>query len=299
MNRTILMFSLVILVSITILPGSSTVCSVVGTSLPIFDPQVCGRAMRVAAFMSGSGTNVIRLIERQKELENDSGSSPFKVIFIFSDRSDGVSQGERIALEAGIPYFSYDIRHFYELRGLKKAISTPEGMAARREFDSVAARLIKAFEIDIIALAGYMSYLTLNRCVNVHPADLSILTRDGKRRFVGDQSVVDAIASGETYIRASTIWTDAGVDTGPLLMVSNPLKVELPIPLPDLLKDEPSFKRVVDKYQERLKEIGDWKILPLTVEMIARGRFSLDENDRVYVDGRPVPKGYRLEAQAL
>lgn len=262
---------------------------------PIFDPQASGRAMRVAAFMSGSGTNVIRLLEREKELENRRGGSPFKTAFIFSDRSDGVSAGEKIALDAGIPYFSYDIRKFYSLRGLKRTHLTPEGMAARKEFDSVASRLTKAFEIDIIALAGYMSYLTLSRSVNVHPGDLSILTPDGKRQWVGDHAVADAIASGETSLRASTIWTDAGVDTGPLLMVSNPLKVELPIPLPDLLRDQRAFKKVVDEHQRRLKEIGDWKIFPLTVEMIGKGRFSLDENNNVYVDGHPVPKGYRLE----
>ena len=265
------------------------------TLTPIFDPQAKGRVMRVAAFMSGSGTNVIRLLEREKELEREPGGPPFKIIFIFSDRSDGVSAGEKIAFDTGIPYFSYDIRKFYSLKGLKRTSLTPEGMAAREEFDSVASRLIKAFDIDIIALAGYMSYLTLNRCVNVHPGDLSIPTPGGKRKYVGDHAVADAIANGETSLRASTIWTDAGVDSGPLLMVSDPLKVELPSPLPDLLKDRKAFEKVVDEHQRRLKEIGDWKIFPLTVEMIARGRFSLDKNNSVYVDGHPAPKGYRLE----
>jgi folate-dependent phosphoribosylglycinamide formyltransferase PurN len=261
----------------------------------IFDPRASNRPMRVAAFMSGSGTNVIRLLERERELENEPSGSPYKVIFIFSDRSDGVSAGEKLALDAGIPYFSYDIRRFYSLRGINRSCLTPEGMTARREFDSVASRLIKAFDIDIIALGGYMSYLTLKRCVNVHPADLSLLAPDGKRKYIGDHAVADAIANGEASLRASTIWTDAGVDTGPLLMVSNSLKVELPGPLPDILRDQLTFQKVVDEHQRRLKKIGDWEIFPLTVEMIARGRFSLDENYNVYVDGHPVSKGYRLD----
>ena len=78
-------------------------------------------------------------------------------------------------------------------------------------------------------------------------------------------------------------------------MVSKPVKVTLPQPLPDLLKDKAAFKKVVDYYQGRLKKVGDWKILPLTVEMIAEGRFSLDENNCLYVDGLPAPQGYRLE----
>ncbi len=34
-------------------------------------------------------------------------------------------------------------------------------------------------------------------------------------------------------------------------------------------------------------------IFPQTIEMIARGRFALDEQDHVYVDGQAVPQGYR------
>ena len=182
---------------------------------PIFDPVKVGRPMRVGAFMSGSGTNILRLLETEKRLRNGEGQSPFEVIFIFSDRSDGSCQGERIALENGIPYFSHDIRAFHSRRGLRRTVATAEGLAARRQFDRVAETLVKAFEIDAIALGGYMSYITLNRCINVHPADLSILTPDGKRKYVGDHAVMDALAAGESYLSSSTLWTDEGVDTGP------------------------------------------------------------------------------------
>lgn len=262
---------------------------------PLFDPAGMGRPMRVAAFMSGSGTNVLKLMEREKKLNAEESASPFQIVFVFSDRSDGTCQGEKIAYESGIPYISYDIRAFHRLRGLKRSAATPEGLAARREFDRVAAKLIEAFDIDVIALSGYMSYITLNRCVNVHPADLSILTHDGKRKYVGDDAVRDAIASGEHFLRSSTLWTDAGVDTGPLLMVSSPVQVQLPEPLESLLKDSVKLARVAQEHQQRLKKMGDWQIFPKTVEMIARGRFGLDEKRRVYLDGRPVPNGYREE----
>ncbi len=263
---------------------------------PLFDQKKQGRPMNVAAFMSGSGTNIIRLLEREKELKGKKGTSPFNVLFIFSDRSDGKCLGERIAYDHGIPYFSYDIRAFHRLRGLKRTALTPEGLSARREFDSLAEGLAKAFEIDVIALGGYMSYTTLNRCVNVHPADLSILTAEGKRKYVGDHAVLDAIVSGETTLCASTLWTDRGVDTGPLLMVSEPLKVELPDPLEQLIKDRERLLKIADYHQDRLKEVGDWRIFPRTIEMIAQGRFALDEHNRVYADGRPVPLGYRYSA---
>lgn len=260
---------------------------------PIFDVSKRQVPMRVAAFMSGSGTNIIKLIEREKVLEKKRGSSPFHVVFIFSDRSDGKCRGEKIAYESGIPYFSYDIRRFHQLRGLKRSALDPDGLAARREFDIVAGKLIQAFDIDIIALGGYMSYVTLTGCINVHPADLSIMTPDGKRKYVGDHAVLDAIVAGETVLRSSTLWTDQGVDTGPVLMISKPLKIELPEPLEQLLEDRESLLKVVEEHQERLKEVGDWDIFPRTIEMIAEGRIAFDEQNRVYVDGKPVPDGYR------
>jgi folate-dependent phosphoribosylglycinamide formyltransferase PurN len=249
--------------------------------------------MRVAGFMSGSGTNILRLIEREKLLKTKEGASPFEVVFIFSDRSDGTCCGERIACDTAIPYVSYDIRTFHRLRALKRTVTTQEGLEARRDFDRVAASLFKAFDVDVIALGGYMSYLTLGRCINVHPADLSILTPNGKRKYVGDNAVADAIAAGEIVLRSSTIWTDRGVDTGPLLMVSDPVRVQLNEPLDSLVSDRERLLRVAEEHQNRLKEAGDWKIFPMTVEMIARGRFALDDQERVYVDGHPVPKGYR------
>lgn len=260
---------------------------------PLFDPKKAGRPMRVAGFISGSGTNILKLIEREKIRKESKGVSPYEIIFVFSDRSDGSCFGESIACDTGIPYISYDIRTFHRLRGLERTYATPEGLMARQEFDKVAGALLKAFDIDVIALGGYMSYLTLDRCVNVHPADLSILDEKGERKYVGDRSVVDAIVAGETSLRSSTIWTDRGIDTGPLLMVSDPVKVELPKPLEALMADKEKLLRVTEEHQQRLKEKGDWSIFPDTIEMIADGRFSIDEQGRIYVDGRPVPDGYR------
>jgi len=261
---------------------------------PIFDPRAAGRPMRVAGFMSGSGTNLIRLLELQGRLKAEQGQSPFEVVFIFSDRSDGRCRGEAIALEAGVPYFSHDVRRFHQLRGLKRSVASPDGLEARRRFDQVAARLVAAFEVDLIALGGYMSYLTLGPCVNVHPADLSLLDESGRRRFVGDRAVLDAIAAGRTELRSSTILTDQGVDTGPLLMVSEPLAVDLPAPLEELKSQPERLGRLADEHQDRLKEAGDWRIFPQTVRYIAEGRFGLDQAGRVYFDGRPIPEGLRL-----
>ena len=263
------------------------------TLTPIFDPEVQGRPLRVAAFMSGSGTNIMRLLEYEKSLRAQDGEVPFETIFIFSDRSDGVSAGEKIALANGLPYFSHDIRSFHTRRAINRTVATGEGLAARQAYDRVSHQLVKAFHIDVIALGGYMSYTTLGRCVNVHPADLSLLDERGNRKYVGDHAVHDAIAGGERVLRSSTLWTDAGVDTGPLLMVSDPVPIMLPEPLEDLMKDHGRFDQVADRHQEQLKEAGDWKIFPRTIELIARGRFAFDPQGRVHLDGSPMFQGYR------
>jgi phosphoribosylglycinamide formyltransferase 1 len=268
------------------------------TPTPIFNPEDQGRPMRVAAFMSGSGTNIIRLLEYEKRLRARDGVTPFETIFIFSDRSDGVSAGEKIAFANGLPYFSHDIRAFHAGRSINRTVVNAEGLAARRAYDRVAKQLVNAFYIDVIALGGYMSYTTLDRCVNVHPADLSLLDKNGNRKYVGDHAVHDAIAAGERVLRSSTLWTDDGVDTGPLLMVSDPVPVVLSEPLEDLMNDRSRFDQVADHHQEQLKEAGDWKILPRTIELIARGRFAFDPRGGVFLDGSPVPGGYREETDS-
>jgi folate-dependent phosphoribosylglycinamide formyltransferase PurN len=262
---------------------------------PLFDPDAAGRPLRVAAFLSGSGSNVTKIIQRQLELEQEQGQAPFEVVFLFSDVTDGSCRGERIAHQYDKPYFARDIRRWHESRGLKRTVATPEGWAARIEFDHTARTLVAAFEIDVNVLAGYMSVITLPRCVNVHPADLGLKNPDGTRRFVGDDAVRDAIAAGQTELRASTLWTDEGVDSGPLLMISPALPVDLPATLEELRADPAGLRRVADEHQERLKEIGDWVIFPKTLEHLAAGRYALDEDGVIHVDGRPAPDGLRLD----
>lgn len=250
-----------------------------------FDPAASPRPLTVAAFMSGSGTNIRRLLEKE--------SPHYQVAFIFSDRADGHCQGERIALEYGLPYFSYDTRRFHQLAGVKRGVATRQGLAARKAFDQVAARLVRAFKADVLALGGYMSYLTLPRGINVHPADLSLADGRGQRRFVGDDAVYDAIAAGQPELRASTLWIDRGVDSGPLLMVSDPLPVELPAPLAELKADPARLRQVADQHQDRLKERGDWVIFPLTVELMAQGRLTVGADGLAYLDGLAHPQGVR------
>ena len=62
----------------------------------------------------------------------------------------------------------------------------------------------------------------------------------------------------------------------------------------ELKGDKGLLGRVVDGHQDRLKERGDWVIYPLTIQMIAEGRFALDCKRKVYLDGELTFSGLRL-----
>ena len=89
---------------------------------PIYAPKA-GELMRVACFVSGSGTNAMRIIERSLE-----EGSRYEVSLVFTDvRDDRLRKsGEKrcrakdIADEYGISYECEDIRDFYRERGVKR-----------------------------------------------------------------------------------------------------------------------------------------------------------------------------------
>jgi folate-dependent phosphoribosylglycinamide formyltransferase PurN len=263
-------------------------------SLRVDDP------MRVACFVSGSGTNARRIIERSLEAD-----SRYEASLIFADvRDDRLRKsGEKrcrakdIADEYGISYECEDIRDFYKERGVKRT-----DLSLRPEFDRLVVEKVAPHGIDLIALAGYMSITTQplldaydGRMVNVHPADLSIMEGD-ERKYVGIHVVKDAILAGEKELRASTHVVREKVDHGEILVVSKPVPVRLPegVDLGELVPDKKLFKAIVDEHQEQLKERGDWMIFPLTIQMISEGRFALDGEGGVYVDGALAPQGFRL-----
>jgi len=267
---------------------------------PIYTPRE-GERMRVACFVSGSGTNARKIIERSHQPD-----SRYEVALIFTDvRDDRYYKSGRkrcrakdIADEHGIPYEYEDIRDFYRSRGHK----TRRDLSLRPEFDGRVVEKVKPHEIDVVALAGYMSITTQplleaydGRIVNVHPADLSIM-EGGDRKYVGIHVVRDAILAGERELRSSTHVVREEVDRGEILVLSESLPVDLPdgVDLELLERDKELLRRVVDEHQDRLKERGDWAIYPLTLQMIAEGRFALDERDVMHFDGKKVPCGHRL-----
>lgn len=267
------------------------------TPKPIFNPEK--GAMKVACFASGSGTNARKIIERG--LEPD---SRFKVTLLFSDvrddrthrSGDKMCRTKDIAEEYDIAYECIDIRDFYREKGVPRS-----DLSVRPEFDKRVVELIAPHKVDLMCNAGYMSIMTTpileaysSRIINVHPADLTIM-EGPERKYVGIHVVEEAIMAGEKELRATTHVVREKVDHGEILVLSEPVPVKLPagVAFKTLAEDNALRARVVNEHQDRLKMRGDWVIYPLTVQLIAEGRFSLD-NGNVYFNGKQAPQGVRL-----
>lgn len=246
--------------------------------------------MKVVGLMSGSGTNLRKIIEYERQLKRERGSSPYKVAVIFSDTFD--SNATKIGKEYDIPVVTRDLRGYYAEREKPR-----RDMKVREEFDHETVKALESYEATVAVYAGYMSVATKPLIkvflgINVHPADLSVLNPDGSRKYTGDNAVRDAILAGEKYIRSTTHIIEEKVDYGKILMISRPLKVKLGKNFnPD---DTCLVKKVEEENQNRLKETGDWIIFPKTLLYMAEGRYSKDK-DKLYFDGKAIPNGLKLE----
>jgi len=253
---------------------------------PLYDPRA--GVMRIAGFMSGSGTNLRKILEYERKLEGE-GGCPFRVVVIFSDSCN--SNAVRIGADFDLPVVTRDITSYYRIRGLRK-----KDLTIRPGFDEATVRALQPWKVSVVAYAGYMSIaspiLTGTYVgVNVHPADLSIMEH-GRRKYVGDHAVRDAILAGEKTIGSTTHLVSDQVDGGRLLMISRPVQVRVP-PGADL-GDPALLARVENENQERLKEAGDWVVFPETLRYMAEGRYTVGEQGRLFLDGEAIPAGTRL-----
>ena len=259
---------------------------------PLYNPR--NEAMKVAAFMSGSGSNLRRILERQQQLRQQ-GKEIFRVVMIFTDAADEkICNARKIAEEYKIAYYCNDIREYYRKRGL----SDRKDMKVREDYDAETAKLLKMHKVDVVALCGYMSIVTRPvigsfLTLNVHPADLRIKDESGRRKYagcMGSDCVKKALMNREKEVRSTTHIVAEEVDQGQLLLISKPVKLDA-----SSGSSGEELEKVAHEYQEKLKEGGDWKIYPETIQMLAEGRFVADEKEMIYVDGRPIPEGHVME----
>jgi folate-dependent phosphoribosylglycinamide formyltransferase PurN len=254
----------------------------------LYDPA--DGQMRMVGLMSGSGSNLRKILEFERQLKDEHGQSPFKMVAIFSNRKH--SNAVDIAVDYDLPAIVRGIKRFYIERD--KPLSD---MITREEYDQETVRALAPYEATVAVFGGYMSVATkvLRNAflgVNVHPADLSILDDAGQRKYTGDDAVRDALLAGEPCLRSSTHIIEEEVDGGQLLMISRPLEVDYET---TPLGSDGIIQVMADACQEELKEVGDWDIFPKTLLYLAEGRYAINEDGVLHFDGKSILNGLKLE----
>ena len=194
------------------------------------------RKARIAVLVTGGGTNLQALIDKQAAGMIPSG----EIVLVVSNRADAYAL-ER-AVKAGIPAYTITKAGFPELAGRTAELH----------------RLLAEFEVDMIVLAGYLGIvqretveLYKGRIINIHPALIPSFSGMG---FYGLHVHEAALKRGVKVTGATVHLVTEDVDGGPILL-QKAVEV-LPGDTPEIL-------------QRRVMEQAEWVILPQATEMIA------------------------------
>jgi phosphoribosylglycinamide formyltransferase-1 len=148
--------------------------------------------MRVAVLASGEGSNlqaILDVVHKQHGVE---------VVRVVTDKPDAKAL-ER-AISAGVPTASFPAAEF-DNRGAR---------------DLAIADQLRADEVNLVVLAGYMAILSpdfiaafFGRIINVHPSLLP--------KYPGLRAIEQAIEAGESQTGVTVHYVDEGVDTGDVI----------------------------------------------------------------------------------
>ena len=200
------------------------------------------RKTRVAVLISGRGSNMVALIEAAKD-----PAYPAEIVLVLSNRPDAA--GLARAAEAGIPARAVDHRAFPD----------------RASFDAALDAELRAADVDLVCLAGFMRIFTpafvagwAGRMLNIHPSLLPL--------FKGTHTHAQALEAGVRLHGCTVHFVVPELDAGPIV-------AQAAIPVrqgddPDSLAD-----RVI--VQER-------RLYPAVLALVAGGRARL-EGDRVVI----------------
>ena len=188
---------------------------------------------RLAVFVSGSGTNLQAII--------DARIPSVEIVLVFSN-NPGAFALER-ASKSGIPCDVLDHKSY----------------ASREEYDGEVLKLIEPYNIDLIALAGFMRILTprfvkayKNRIMNIHPALLP--------SFPGVNAARQALEAGVKHTGVTVHFVDEGVDTGPIIL-------QTVVPVHDDDTEESLLQRIHDV---------EHRIYPEAIILVASGKFRIE-----------------------
>ncbi|MGD9652866.1 MAG: phosphoribosylglycinamide formyltransferase [Candidatus Dadabacteria bacterium] len=149
------------------------------------------KKMRVAVFVSGSGSNLQAII--------DASIPSIEIALVFSNNPDAFAL--KRAENHSIPTLVVNHRDF----------------KSREEFEGEILKHLEPLGIELIVLAGFMRILSpvlvrayANRMINLHPALLP--------SFPGIHAARQAIEAGVKFTGCTVHFVDEGVDSGPIIL---------------------------------------------------------------------------------
>lgn len=152
---------------------------------------------KMAVLASGSGSNLQALIDRVHEKEG-------MIAVVISNKKNAYAL--KRAKKADIPAIYAD----------RSQVATDEA------YDADILKILHAYAVDVIVLAGYLRILTpvlteayANRIINIHPSLIPSFCGDGYYGMHVHQAVYDR---GVKITGATVHFVDSGVDTGPIIM---------------------------------------------------------------------------------
>lgn len=191
------------------------------------------RKTRLAVFVSGSGTNLQAII--------DAGIPTVEIVLVLSN-NPGAYALER-AKKHGIPAEAADHKNY----------------SGREEYEKHVLGLLEPYNVDLIALAGFMRILSphfvrayKNRIINIHPALLP--------SFPGMHAAKRALESGVKFTGCTVHFVDEGVDSGPIIL-------QAVVPVRDDDDEESLLERIHGE---------EHRIYPEALKFIASGKFRIE-----------------------
>lgn len=148
---------------------------------------------RVVVFISGSGSNMEKLIEASKN-----ANYPAQIVAVFADKAN--AGGLAKAKSAGIEVFIFERSHY----------------ASKQAHEEAMLLQLQQCAADIICLAGYMRIISAQfiqhyegRILNIHPSLLPL--------FKGLNTHQRAIDAGAKIAGCTVHIVTEGMDEGPIL----------------------------------------------------------------------------------
>lgn len=200
--------------------------------------------LKIVVCVSGGGTNLQAIIDAVKAGE----IADTQIVGVISNNKNAYAL-ERAA-QAGIP----------------GVCVSPKDFENRDLFNAALLDKVNELNPDLVVLAGFLVNIPSamiaayeNRIINIHPSLIPSFCGVG---YYGLKVHEGALARGVKVSGATVHFVDDGTDTGPII-----LQKAVEVKQGDTPKE----------LQQRIMEEAEWKILPMAIDMIARGKIAVSD----------------------